>query len=289
MEQLYCSVCVPPKKTLATHTMDTLAICEPCGKWVQDNTIAFNTPMLLIKARESGEQKEMKMEMTQAQFDTAWKLASAFDHEWSKWTKPADDITNLDEIARRSEEHSFYLGIHAPTVEWDIVTHTTGSGRLKWVVFTNGQYVITVNRPQDGEVMRYDSKGVPNLTMNSLARERHAETLIKALTALGEQVPQELRGLRDIGGGEALRRLARIELLPMATSSAIADVWSRHHERQLARERYSAMYPEDITTAKPEAVPVPVPMPDPDYTQYCDPTEGLLAIDECDLPAGVLQ
>lgn len=107
------------------------------------------------------------------QLHSAFKLARAYGHEWAvtldlagvreAWELAVEEsdpsyrvmsaISNIDSFTRqRSTSHpSLPAGIASPTLEDDMIVHTTLSGRLRWVVYPAGDVELSVFRPHFSE------------------------------------------------------------------------------------------------------------------------------------------
>ena len=92
------------------------------------------------------------MEPTAQQWKFARALAAANGHEWA--THHADGMTLADVVRVASENCGPVGGICAPTIDGDgDIVHRTGTGRLGWAVFRDGDVTLTVYRPR-GAILR---------------------------------------------------------------------------------------------------------------------------------------
>jgi len=170
--------------------------------------------------------------LTKAQFEVVKTLAARHDHVWAMGdiTCPDEGIS-LEEIVQQAEKDpaASKWGIQAPTVRKGIVQHTTASGRFSWHVWPDGAFEIEVSRPKLGEVLCYNS-GLQHTAVFPHARVRHAQVMINCLRDLGVAIPAKLMAVRDVGGAEILRRLARLETLPRDLSVVLEDVWTDYQQ-----------------------------------------------------------
>lgn len=87
--------------------------------------------------------------MTREQARVARLIAAAHSHEWAT-VEATEGLLHPEEIraATIAARNSIGLGggIEAPTVKNKAVTHTTGTGRLQWVVYSGGEVLVAVHR-----------------------------------------------------------------------------------------------------------------------------------------------
>jgi len=169
--------------------------------------------------------------LTKAQFEVVKTLAARHDHVWAMGDLVCpDEGIPLEAIARHTaESQRSKWGVQAPTMSKGIVQHTTSNGRMSWHVWPDGEFTLEVSRPKLGEVLCYTST-LRHTIVYPHARVRHAQAMINCLRALGVAIPAKLMAVRDVGGAEILRRLARLETLPRDLSQALGDVWTNHKE-----------------------------------------------------------
>lgn len=165
------------------------------------------------------------MRLTQSQYNSTLKLARAFGHEWARVAEssnlfgPGNEFAPTTELiaalvgARHAANPRFepwQAGISCPEMEESDVLHTTGTGRLRWLVNSEGNVTIYINRPELAEMIRvfvyperevtapvpkeqwgpdWNAGGVQiYLERIGLVRRRHVETAIEAVAALvGEE------------------------------------------------------------------------------------------------------
>lgn len=194
------------------------------------------------------------MKLTQEQYESALKLARAFGHEWAgaaessglfvgsgdkfaPTTELIDALVDAHHAANPRFE-PWQAGISCPETDGSDVVHTTGTGRLRWLVNGNGKVTIYVNRPQQDLILRVFVKPAepvvkpqlsgwhrPSLATDQwahweaggvsiwteyldLVRRRHVEVAIEAVAALV---------------GEEGARLAFSELLDLFSEEAEAE------------------------------------------------------------------
>jgi len=178
-------------------------------------------------------------QLTKAQFEVCRALAARHDHEWAMGdlTCPDGGIS-LEEIARHTaEDPANKWGIQTPYVVKGVVQHTMSRSdswhicpdELSWHVWPDGEFTLEVSRLKLGKVLCYNS-GLRHTAVFPHARVRHAQTIIDCLRALGVAIPAKLMAVRDVGGAEILRRLARLETLPSDLSVVLEDIWTNHKE-----------------------------------------------------------
>ena len=157
--------------------------------------------------------------LTIPQLAAAHNLARAFGHLWATTLEAADLPATAEGIrAAVRTAHGDDIGIFALEVlaytypDFDkpvfFITHTTGSGRLRWEVNSDGNTEITVSRP-GGQLfslwMDYGAIAQTNAFVNDLADEcgigqRHVDAAAKAMSALtGRTREQSLSALRHDG------------------------------------------------------------------------------------------
>jgi len=92
------------------------------------------------------------MEPTAQQWKFARALAAAHGHEWA--AHHTDGMTLADVARIASENCGPVGGICAPTIDGDgDIVHRTGTGRLGWMVFRDGDVTLTIYRPR-GAILR---------------------------------------------------------------------------------------------------------------------------------------
>jgi hypothetical protein len=178
-------------------------------------------------------EKELKLAAISPEFDppnysqwfSAYKLAQGYGHEWGNLSSDqfysAMEVskTNLEAETRiliaRLEKCGPAGGVFPQgEVKSDgfreeyVLSHVTGSGRLKWEVHQKGDIDLQITRPSYHEVYgqsfggdnvvawaRYNSSNLSwelkEVNVNFLPR--HAEALIRAAEATGNAFPAELR------------------------------------------------------------------------------------------------
>lgn len=151
--------------------------------------------------------------LTVQQLAAAHKLARWHGHLWATVLEVAELPTTADGIrAAVRAAHGDDIGIFYPDVqayEYDgepavvFVTHTTGSGRLRWTVNSDGDTEITVSRP-DGDLfnfcVNFGSDTPAFVFINDLAKEtgigqRHVDAAAKAISAL---TGTDIRAARNV-------------------------------------------------------------------------------------------
>lgn len=92
--------------------------------------------------------------MPKEQLETAWRLGSAYGHEWAsllvKYLIRLECPLNAPLIARgvATERVNDWAGAEAPwTDNKGRVVHQTGTGRLVWCIAVDGTTTLTVSRP----------------------------------------------------------------------------------------------------------------------------------------------
>ena len=150
------------------------------------------------------------------QISRAHKLARAFGHEWGNacseeqlmalipdggFSSLADVIDLIRSITRVRRGMPEWAGIEAPTpVGFPVgfpgeIVHTSGSGRIEWTIFQNGETHIRIRRPGYTAIYAYVndvggysvSKGHSNdlgQAVEAVIEERHIDALYFALAAV---------------------------------------------------------------------------------------------------------
>ncbi len=156
--------------------------------------------------------------LTVSQLAAAHTLARAHGHLWAT-TLDADALPATAEEIRAAVRaaHGDDIGIFYPDVqayEYEgeptvaFITHTTGSGRLQWIVDRDGDVEITVSRPDGGLFnfwvkfgdMSPNSVFVYDLAVECGLGRRHVDAAARALAALtGRSLDQSLSTLRCDG------------------------------------------------------------------------------------------
>lgn len=138
----------------------------------------------------------MRQVVPAAQLRAAHRLAAKFNHEWALaiydhvdrpegWT-----IDEIVEVTRSVRNVYLPPGLECPEVGVDgVIHHTTGTGRLEWSIFPDGDVEIVVNRPQ-GHVLGATRKAdgrffVTRINPYIPIYVRHVDILHKAFVALG--------------------------------------------------------------------------------------------------------
>lgn len=156
--------------------------------------------------------------LTIPQLAAAHALARAHGHLWATTLEAADLPATAEGIrAAVGALHGDDIGIFYPEVnayEYEgeptiaFIVHTTGSGRLRWTVNSDGDTEITVSRP-GGDLfnfrVEFGSDCPVDVFVNDLTDEcgigqRHVDAAAKALSALtGRTLDQSLSALRYDG------------------------------------------------------------------------------------------
>ena len=93
---------------------------------------------------------ELTEVLTDAQFHRAYALAKWHEHEWANIIPQDSPLRNTEEIAaivNKANKDNYIPYIDAPTLENNIVVHTSGTGRVSWRIYPDGTVNIYVSRP----------------------------------------------------------------------------------------------------------------------------------------------
>ena len=93
---------------------------------------------------------ELTEVLTDAQFHRAYALAKWHEHEWANIIPQDSPLRNTEEIAaivNEANKDNYIPYIDAPTLENNIVVHTSGTGRVSWRIYPDGTVNIYVSRP----------------------------------------------------------------------------------------------------------------------------------------------
>jgi len=145
--------------------------------------------------------------LTKAQFEVAYRLANSQGHTWATASGlRCTGSISIADIRKNTERRNYRgrpYGLVSPYLDChDVVQHT--DGELEWSVWPDGMYIISVH-DAEGAVLEYltETKPFPysgqtsELIVSEHARERHAQVLIKCLSALEVSIPARLTDIKD--------------------------------------------------------------------------------------------
>ena len=141
------------------------------------------------------------MEPTAQQWKFARALAAAHGHEWA--SHYADGMTLADVARIASENCGPVGGICAPTIDGDgDIVHRTGTGRLGWMVFRDGDVTLTIYRPRGAILRDLERRGDRRLPP-CLVESDEAEVLQGIVVATDDVVRVDtLDGVPSLYGGD---------------------------------------------------------------------------------------
>ncbi len=177
------------------HGPSYLQHCESSLKFYQNSSYPQISEQRFWEKQIAMMQKEISWE----QLMTAKALASRYGHYWADYQAPEGKKVKLRDIYNYAfqleGDSDLPVGILGPEVdEKGRIVHTTGSGRLSWIVNPNGETKLIVSRPGNITCLEADiflqTKGPwrgRNLATVQAKAEyfaRHVDSLEYAMTAL---------------------------------------------------------------------------------------------------------
>lgn len=172
--------------------------------------------------------------MSSLQIRRAHALASAHGHEWAYLSvevaqalwhlgAPRDGAREIARVVGAMRHDGGLAGVAAPAVLDDgCVVHTTGTGRLSWVVAPDGSTTITIDRPT-GAVLRaiLADEDILVYVLGGEFFTRHVEALEGAMLAVlaGEMPAADARACVSAALTEA-----RAQATPEITVHCLGDV-----------------------------------------------------------------
>ena len=93
---------------------------------------------------------ELTEVLTDDQFHRAYALAKWHEHEWANIIPQDSPLRNTEEIAaivNEANKDNYIPYIEAPTLENNVVVHTSGTGRVSWRIHPDGTVNIYISRP----------------------------------------------------------------------------------------------------------------------------------------------
>lgn len=175
--------------------------------------------------------------LTQPQLARAHAPARAYLHEWANlnlnyWKRESLDVARIERAVERVGRNSM-PGIRAPWLDdGGYVVHTTGTGRLTWIIERDGRTTFFVSRP-DGDVL----EAVVPAPNRGVRYEQFVGNEPIAVKVLGEFGSRHLDALLDALSVVAERWTAFQALAPLYAAALVFDAREdAARTRQLALE-----------------------------------------------------
>ncbi|HWQ28442.1 MAG TPA: hypothetical protein VNN12_05415 [Dehalococcoidia bacterium] len=193
---------------LETDYLDAPCGCPACSHGVQPGHFACEpSPEYLLRLEAASQVRRAFVDgawrwiaerhTPQTQLERAHALARAYGHEWGVLIHPVEiraieDLSIIPALVAERRYERAIVGIDRPDVDDDgVIRHTSGTGRVSWVVAPDGRVEFRVNRPS-GTVLVLDAPtdvaARASVSVLGTYYARHYREIERAIRALGVQV-----------------------------------------------------------------------------------------------------